>query len=733
MLFALAGTPQALAQAGAPAAKGPTTIDAREIEGIADLEVTARGAAELKRDDLSIFGDFLRYNREFGRVEAEGGVRLQRDGSRFFGPRLRYDTIGDTGVFEEPTYVIRRDLQTARGGAERIEFLGRNRLRLAGGRYTTCEPGRDDWVFEARSIELDYEAEEGRLRDGRLRFLDTTLFALPYGWFPLQNRRKTGFLAPEFSQNSRRGFEAGVPFYWNIAPERDLTLVPSVMTRRGAQLKTDFRYLGRDHRGELRWEHMPEDRTLKRSRSGFTFQHEHDFSPGWIARVDLNKVTDDRYFVDLASNVRQVSTGNLQRDGYTQYSGNLGGTGYYVRARVQRFQTLQDPLAPIVSPYHRVPQINFGATRNDIGGLLDLHFPAEHVRFRHGTLVEGTRVSMKPTLTIPWLAPGYFVRPRLGLHYASYRLDRTAPGQPTNQSVSVPWASLDGGLIFEREARLFGQALTQTLEPRLFYVYAPYRGQDQVPLFDTALADFNYATLFTENRFAGGDRFGDANQLTVAVTSRLLGPQGDELARATLGQRYYNKNERVGLTAASALRTRDQSDILASLGARVARHWSADATVQYNPQMSRAERYGVSLRYAPEIAKVLNASYRFNRDVLRQIDVSGQWPLKPGWYAIGRYNYSIREDRLLEGIAGLEYNAGCWVFRAVFQRLQAAVQTTSTGVFLQLEFNGLGQLGTGDAVDFLKRNVPGYAVTNPAEAPLVPPGVQRPLPFPQVF
>jgi len=721
-------------QAGAPAekAKGPTTIEAERIEGVSDLEVTARGRAELKRDDLSIFGELLRYNQEFGRVEAEGGVRLQRDGERFFGPRLRYDTTRDTGVFEEPTFVIRRD-RTARGSAERVEFLGRNQLRLTGGSFTTCEPGKEDWKFEARELELDYDAEVGRIRDGRLRFFDTTVLALPYGSFPLDNRRKTGLLTPYYSHSTRRGIEVGVPFYWNIAPERDLTLTPIYMTHRGSQLKTDYRYIDAQYSGQLRWEYLPEDRSLHTSRSGLSFQHLHNFTPAFFGRLDLNKVSDPRYFVDLTSHVSQLSVGNLQREGFLQYAGTALGAGYYLQGRVQRFQTLQDPLAPIVSPYHRVPQLNFGATRNDIAGRFDAFLPAEHVRFTHDTLVRGTRFSLNPTVAMPLRGPGYFVTPKLGMRYADYRLTQASAGQPERQSVSIPWLSADSGLVFERGLRWLGESVTQTLEPRLFYVYAPYRRQDQIPLFDTALADFNYATLFTENRFAGGDRFGDANQLTVAATSRIVAPSGEEILRATLGQRYYLKNERVGLTAATPLRSRDQSDILASLGGRFARHWIFDGTMQYNQQQARGERYGVSLRYAPEIAKVVNASYRFNRDVLRQVDVSGQWPVAPGWYAIGRYNYSFRDKRLLEGIAGLEYNAGCWVFRGVFQRIQAAVQTTSTALYFQLEFNGFGSVGSGDVLDFLKRNIPGYAVTNPRDGQLVPPSLRPQLPFEQVF
>jgi LPS-assembly protein len=292
--------------------------------------------------------------------------------------------------------------------------------------------------------------------------------------------------------------------------------------------------------------------------------------------------------------------------------------------------------------------------------------------------------------------------------------------------------------VFERQTKLLGKDYTQTIEPRLFYVRAPYRNQDNVPLFDTALADFNYTQLFSENRFAGGDRFGDANQLTAAVTSRLLFANGQEFLRATIGQRYYFNDERVGLTPATPttpLRTVQSSDVLATVGARVAQHWNFDTTVQYNTHQTRMERAGMNLRYSPEFAKFINFGYRFTRDVLSpidQIDISGQWPIRQGWFAIGRYNYSFQDGRLLEGVGGLEYNAGCWVVRFVVQRLQVATQLASTSYYVQLELNDLAQIGS-DPFDLLKRAIPGYTATNTRTDQPIPASLQRRLPFEQVY
>jgi LPS-assembly protein len=737
MAFRLAMFAVALAAAASAPAQTPeadrTTIEADIIEGVSDLEVSARGNAEIVRDDMSIFGEQLRYNREFGRAEGEGGVRLQRGADRFFGPRLYYNTLDDTGVFEAPSYILQRD-RTARGSAERVEFLGNERYRLTNATYTTCEPEREDWVVHATEMELDFVEEEGEALGPRLRFFDTTILASPWAIFPLGDRRRSGLLTPYYSQTSTRGFEVGIPYYWNIAPEFDATLTPVYMAKRGPQLKTQGRYLQRSFAGELRFEYLPDDQEFKASREGVSWQHSHTLWPGGSAQIDYNRVSDDRYFVDLASQVKQSSIGNLPQEALITHGASWGGTNFSLQARAQTFQTLQDPLAPTSPPYHRVPQLTFQATRNDIAGALDLSLPAEYVHFQHPTFLEGMRSSLNPVLAAPVRAPGWFITPRAGARYAGYNLERgVGPDQPHEPHVTIPWASLDTGLIFERDSGFAGAGSTQTLEPRLFYVYVPYVNQDALPIFDTGLADFNYAQLFSENRFVGGDRFGDANQVTFALTSRFLHAQGQEVLRATVGRRYYFEPERVGLTPTSPLRTEPESDILASLGGRLGPRWSFDVTTQYNEELHRQERFNSGLRYSPEVAKVLNLSYRYKREEIRQMDLSGQWPLYPGWYAVGRYNYSFLDKTLLDGIAGIEYNAGCWVFRAVVQRTQAAAQVSNTAFIFQLEFNGIGSLGTDEAVELIKRNVPGYSVTNPAEARLTPPSARPRLPFEQVY
>ena len=729
----------AAAPAAAQEEKDPVTIDAQSIEGVSDLEVTARGNAEVRRGELSLFGEVLRYNRELGRIEGEGGVRLQQGVDRFFGPRVLYNTLDNTGFFEEPRYELQRH-RSAHGGAERLEFLGKDRYRLIRATYTTCRPDKEDWRLEAEQIDLDYERDEGEAKSARLRFFDTTIFGSPWASFPLSDRRRSGLLAPYYAQSSQRGAEFGVPYYWNIAPEYDMTLTPVYMRKRGVQGKALGRYLGESHAGELRLEYLPDDRVTGTARHGESWQHSQTFGPGIRAQVDYNHVSDDAYFVDMSSQVRQITTRNLPQEANVSYRGLFSPSAPYIaEARYQRFQTLQDPAAPITPPYRRVPQLKFNTGYYGAGGVLDSSLRTEFVHFAHQTQVQASRALVNPVFAGAFIAPGWFVTPKVGLHAVGYSFDRNAAGNKDATTLSVPWASFDSGIILERDSLWGGKQYTQTLEPRLFYAYVPYRGQNHIPVFDTALADFNYPQLFSENRFVGGDRFGDANQLTLALTSRFLHADGQEAFRATLGQRYYFSDERVGLpdpanpANTTMLRTTDESPALASIGGRAFGSLSYDFTVQYNLLDSVTERYSTALRYAPQAGRVVNFTYRFQRDVLRQIDLSAQWPLATGWYGVGRYNYSLLDNRLLEGLAGFEYNAGCWAFRALVQRVRAATQLSTTGIYFQLEFFGAGIVGTDETVELLKRNVPGYSATNPSDPTLAPPGTRPRLPFEQVY
>ncbi len=710
-----------------PKEKGPMFIDAERLEGVMDIEMTARGRAELRQDDMTIFGEVLRMNEEYRRIDGEGGVRLEMGNDRFSGNRLRMETSTSVGSFTEPTYQFRGQDRPIRGNAELMQFQGKDRYSIRRGSFTSCEPGRDDWHVDFTQLDLDYEEGAGTVTNAQIHFKDATLFTLPWLTFPLESRRKTGFTAPSYYHTTRGGTEIETPFYWNIAPERDLMLTPHYISARGYQLNSDFRYIDRSYKGNLRVEYLPDDKQLKQTRSGFTWQHQQTLAPGLTALADINRVSDDRYYVDLNTRIRNTSQVNLQRLATLNYSGSVAGQGFSSGLLLQRFQTLQDPLAPITAPYDRLPQLTMMAQRNDIGGVADAKLPAEFVRFSNPTLVYGNRVSLNPSVSVPYLTPGYYANARFGMRHVSYNLERQTAGTADRISANIPWFSLDTGLLFERDTQLFSQDLTQTFEPRLYYLRAAYRNQSNIPIFDTGLADLNFASIFSENRFAGGDRFGDANEVTIAGSSRFILPNGAEIGRVTLGERFYFADERVTLNSTATPRTYDHSDILGALSARLDRNWTFDTGVQYNPRDSRTERFGANFRYNPEIAKLLNVGYRFTRDALDQIDTYGQWPMGGGWFTVGRVNYSLRDRLMIESLGGLEYNGGCWVFRVFAQRVQVATSTSTTAIYLQLELNDFVKMGS-DPFDLLNRSVPGYRATNLGGADMVPSLIPR-LPF----
>ena len=687
----------------------PVTISADRMEGYANQETSASGNAELRQGEVSVHADRLRYLYATDEVQASGDVRLTRGGDRMSGTGLRLRMHDNVGQFDQADYEFGLQSRSgyapvrARGKADVIKLESKDRYRLENATFSTCKAGQEDWYLQVGELDLDMTRDLGVARRGRLVFMDTPIVYVPWVNFALHNQRKTGLLPPTIGSSGKSGVEVSTPLYINLAPNRDLTLVPRELSKRGLQLSAQFRYLDRDYDGDARIEHLSNDRVRNIDRYAATIVHNQRFSSNLSGYLNLNKVSDDNYFRDLSSRINITSQSILPRDGMLTYRGGW----WTATARAQRFQTLQDPASPIVEPYGRMPQFTLNATRQ-YGSVADLGLASEYVKFDHPTLVVGSRMMLYPSVSLPLMLPGAYLTPKLGFHDTNYALERNAAGTPDAIHRGMPIASLDGGLTFERDTGFNGRNYRQTLEPRLYYLYVPYRDQSKIPVFDTGLADFNYAQIFSENLFNGSDRIADANQLTLAATTRILSPaSGMELIKATIAQRLYFQNQQVALDNVTPTRTDKTSDFLAALSGRVSQNWTLDSAMQYNPHRNFFQRLGLGARYQPETAKVLNLGYRFTRDALNQVDVSAQWPLWGGWYGVGRYNYSMRDSRLVEALGGFEYNGGCWIGRVVLQRFAAATGNSTSALFIQLELNGFSRIGS-NPLETLKRNIPGY-------------------------
>lgn len=703
----------------------PTFVGGDRVVGRTELDIQLEGHAEVRRGDMVIRADRLDYDQATDMARARGNVRVQRDGNVYFGPYLELKVDAFEGFFTQPEYRLLRN--NAYGSAQRIDFLDEKRAIIRNASYTTCQrqPGPSwsaDWVMQADQVKVDLDEDSGEAANAVLRFKGVPVLMLPKLSFPLSETRKSGFLPPTYSVDNISGLTLVQPWYWNIAPNRDATLYPTLMARRGAQLGGEFRYLEPQYRGQVRADFMPEDKLRGTSRWAYSLQHNGvaaDSLFGMGSPVDVginaNRVSDDNYWRDFPRALPSLTQRLLPLDA----RGNWNIGGWAVSARSLTWQALQDPGSPITPPYDRAPQISARQARAQVWGGFDLALEADSTRFRSISALtlqpNGQRHLAVAVLSRPWLRPEGFIVPRVQLHATRYSFDTPIADGRLNAVRAVPTFSLDSGLVFERDAAYLGRAFRQTLEPRAFYVYTPYRNQSLLPNYDSGANDFSFATVFTENAFGGSDRIADNNLLTLGATSRLLDPAtGAEAARFGFAQRLRFADQRVTLPGGTAVSER-LSDMLLGATLNLNPRWSADATVQYNPDTHMSIRNTLLARYSPAPFRVVSAAYRIQRGQSEQLDMGWQWPLGQPlgegtrWYAVGRFNYSLQDRRPVDTLFGLEFEADCWVGRVVFERVQSTLSAANKRILFQMEFSGFSRLGT-NALLSLKQNIPRYQV-----------------------
>jgi len=694
-------------------------INANHVEAKKGEQLEAYGNVELRQDGQVVSAEHLTYGQESKDVLAEGSVRLEQGGAVLRGPVLTLNLDTDVGEMSKPQYEFTEN--HARGEAATLHILGKKNYTFDDATYTTCPAGKDDWLLRMSRLDIDREEQVGVARNARVEFKGVPILYTPWMDFPLNDKPRSGLLGPVFGSSNKGGAEFTLPYYWRIAPNYDATIAPRVIAKRGTQFNNEFRYLNPGYVGEAHYDVLPNDRETRQSRSFVSLKHAQNLGGGLGLALNLNRVSDDAYFRDLGTSAAVTSQGSLLRDGALSYG---GGGWWAATARIQRFQTLQDPLnlvPPERLPYRRQPQVNLTAQRAVASANVTL--ASEYVDFRHDTSVNAERMVLYPSASYPLLGdPGYYLTPKVGIHHTQYRMGANNTTGLPDASRTLPIFSLDSGMAFERDwASFFGGDYLQTMEPRLYYVYIPYRNQDMLPVFDTAQAPFNFGQIFTENRFFGSDRVGDANMATLALTSRVIDNEGGtERLRVMIGERFSFKTPQVNLGAPTE--NTGRSDILMSLGGRLTNAWSLDSLVQYNPNQTHTEAYYAMARYRPEPGKLVNLGYRFTRDTLaattglptevRQTDISAQWPLFGRWQGVARVNYSLLAKRTTEALAGLEYNQACWATRFVAQSIVTATNVRNTSIFLQLELNDLVPIGVGDPLSVLRTSIFGYTKMN---------------------
>ncbi len=695
----------------------PLFIRADTISGQPDIEVQASGDVSLRRHSVVLKADWLHDDLVSAEVHARGNVRILRDGNLYRGPSLDLNLDTETGNMPSVDYSF---AQTGgHGHARDVHFLGPQHVRAAHADYTTCTSNPLDWVLQASDLDLDFATNTGVAHDGRVRFKGVTILPLPYASFPLTDARKSGLLPPTIGLDSRNGFEYAQPYYWNIAPNYDATLTPRLLLRRGLMGSAEVRWLRPDSSGTALVDDIPDDRAAGNAqRWAAVLQQQGQLAPQWSYGLNLQRVSDNNWWQDFGQ-VDPVIAANrtLPQQGQLTWSQSHG----YLQLGFNRWQTLQSTISPIIAPYNIQPQLD-GRWRSDDTARVQWRLSTEAARFTSPTpgLLAGDRVYVNPSVSVPFIAAQGFFTPRLTLRATRYRTDTPMGNGSEDATRVLPSLSLDSGLVFERSTTLRGNAVTQTLEPRLYYLYTPYRDQQNLPNFDSAPLGLNLASIYTDNLFSGNDRIADASDLTAGATTRLLDAHtGAEYARLTVAQRVLLRRQRVTLTGTPVPSGLNDTFALASVAFDP--HWNATAGIDYNLSGAQLVQGQFGAFWHPSSFHTLSVSYQIQsatatQIALKYVNAAWQWRMSGRWYSVGQANYSIQDKQINSSLFGFEYDGGCWVGRFVLQRNALTTATATTRVLFQLELTGLSRLGI-NPLSALEQNIPGYQLLNQPSSP----------------
>jgi LPS-assembly protein len=738
-----------------PTEGGKIEVNSDRIGYSANGDLTLSGHVNVKQGDRVIQGDEIQYSTKDNTIKTDSSlayedpvVKLTGSGGDY-SPNLGADFRGATFELQQ---------RPARGTADAMKLSPQGVLDLKGVRFTTCPKAEESWEIKAKSVTLDTGARIGEARAATVEFEGVPILYLPWVSFPLSNERKSGFLYPTIGNNSRSGASISVPYYWNIAPNADLTFEPIEYSRRNIDLGGEARYMNSFDKGAINWNFLPYDSVFNAGRSRLKITNAMELPENFRFSVDAENVSDTHYFEDFAQGPEGTSTAFLNQQAKVTYRDEH----WKIDGEIQHYRVTDYTLDEADRPYSRVPRLGVDGDFG-LGSAEQFRygFESEIVNFHRSVspleldtdsvsptfnqiipvcmrvpnpCVNGWRFDVMPEASLDFSEPGYFIRPGVAWRATQYELSNTQPGQPTSLSRTVPIASFDTGMVFERDIGSHNQR-SVTLEPRMMYLYVPYRNQDALPIFDTGLPDLDPVELFRNNRYVGADRVGDANQVSVGITSRLLDAKdGRQLLTATIGQIYYITNPRVllpeqyvdgKLTQIDTLRTDNRSDFVAQVAVTAFDNWSGDIGVQWNPETSQTERGDVNIQYKTGGQSVVNVGYRYQRAVLSQGEISSSWPVSDAWNVFVRAIYSVQDHKSLERFAGFEYRACCWKVRLGGRSFVSnRTGATDTGVYLQLELTGLASVGS-ESDSFLTTAIRGY---EPADNPIRP---TQPVPGPR--
>lgn len=711
--------------------KAPLEASAEHYDMVGENEVRMQGDVVVQQGGRMLESDSLELDTRTKKARLREDVRVRQQGMLMTGQRADIDFNSKQLAVEEAEYVIHAN--HVRGSASRIHNTKGNVLVLDNSTYTTCEPNANTWYFEAEKLRLNAPKGWGTARNMVIRVKDVPVFYLPWFMFPIDDRRQSGFLFPTIGTSTNGGLEIGVPYYLNLAPNYDATLTPVYMSKRGTLLNSEFRYLTKAGKGDFGGGFLNSDELYDGDKRWLGFWHHNsNFGNGWSAGVDYTRVSDPDYFIDIETDLSASALTHLNQTVQTNYRTDH----WNFQALAQQFQTLDRLILPTNEPYRRMPQLR--ANGGDlIGNGFYWTLASEAVLFQYpnddtvrpqdaerynlspgvGYRAESAYAYFNPRLRS--VSTQYDITPGAGLTAAELEAFNETP------DINTYIASVDSGLIFERETEWFSHTQTQTLEPRAFLLYVP-REEDQnnIPLFDTTIYSFSYDQLFRENRFTGGDRYGDEQKLSLGVTSRLISDAtGDEWLRMSIGQAFYFDDRYVQLNPATPPQENNVSALAGRVVWQLAKNWFFYNDVEWDSDLNNIDNMNTGFQVNRDNEYLLNVGYIYHDDgastsqaddeKLKQTDISFILPLTARWSAMGRWGYDVELNRSFDNMVGLEYDSCCWKLRVVNRRFLQEDPTDYTavepksGLYFQIELKGLASTSK-KADSLLESGISGY-------------------------
>jgi LPS-assembly protein len=692
--------------------KFPISLEADDVEAQGQELVTLRGNAEVSQGRQTIVADELKYYRETDRVVATGNVEMiSENGNYLASESIDVHAPTQIGTLQNTDFKLAKSITSedgidtvqieSRGSAKVVNLEGEGLVRLENAQYTNCQEGQDDVMIYARELELDQNSGIGKARGATIRFLGVPIFYAPYISFPINDERKTGFLTPGFGSDEESGNIVQIPWYWNIAPNQDATITPRYYTDRGLQVALEYRHKSTVSDTFIYGEVLPDDELFGEDRDLLTVRHTQNFTDNIVGRINYNDVSDVDYFEDLRNDVRYFSATYVPRTASLSYSGKYLSVGAYAK----EYQII-DPIIPESrAPYERLPAVSFRTNLPEGPWGMKYGFSGSYTNFSHSSRTEGSRTGVSSFAYLPFKNIWGYVTPKVSLHHRTYSLDNVAATVEDSPSYTVPIFSVDAGIYFEKNTKWFGEGALHTLEPRLFYAYAPDEDQSDVPIFDTSQVSLNnFGNIFRENRFYGEDRVGDTNQITLGVTTRIIDNEsGDQRLKASFGQLYLIDDLEQNLFSSQKIES-GLGDFLAEMRTESKGAWTTYSFVQYDHDESEIRTARFAFGYEPkdDSRKNISVGYYYSNRLnstrnVDQLTINANWPISDRWQFFGSERYSLEDSESLSRTLGLEYNSCCWKLRFTNQERinNRDIEDKRTAFFIELELTSLGKVRTG--------------------------------------